>query len=355
MATLQEYSWCFHGAWTDGNFGDDLLRISAVEVVKMAEEKLHQHIFTNFANPVFLGGNSCNENAHLHIFWSGTQHFFHLSNWKQLLQNAKTHYWQIPKMFRQNQEFSSWLIPRSYGGIVFIGSGFGPFSLPFLPARRILKKYLRNASLITVRDQKSAAIIKPRPKVTSDPVASLLISMDLSKGRNLHNAILLSPRLWNSRKKNKRQRSMMTKLIQVAELEKLPVRFFFANQSDFETWVSILGKREYRIWDSNDYKSSFDFIADHSHVITSRWHVAMVARFLGASVLVMDIEQKMRSLGPYAGKVVSRLTHKRARREILNPGLVKSNPMIDMAVTLEDLSSLLISTTEKLTDTTGQN
>ena len=70
--------WCIHGPWLGGNFGDDLLRIAAEHVVKASEKSLGKKIEVTYSNPVFLGGDSCSDRSDLHIFWSGTQHFFHL-------------------------------------------------------------------------------------------------------------------------------------------------------------------------------------------------------------------------------------------------------------------------------------
>lgn len=349
MTLNRNYTLCFHGAWLYENFGDHLLKMAAEEVTRILRRKTGREIISHYAKPVFLGGQSCHANADLHIFWSGTQHFFHISNMRELIRDVKIHYFDIPIMFR-NAEFREWLNSKSKAQILFIGSGFGPFMLPFLPTKKILKKYLAQSSFISVRDIKSKLYTKHHPRIIADPVASMFISMKLTKQKVKSNSILIAPRSWNNNRIQRRQRNVMRKIMNEARKEGVQVRFFFSSPSDYENWKMFISNYEYRIWNRDDLGKTLAYISQHSKVITARWHVAMVSKFLGATVISINIERKLKVLGPYVGEVVFRMSKSQAKRFIVNPLSDKENSLLPITLTLDNLSAILISKLNQISE-----
>jgi hypothetical protein len=342
MTPNSRYRWCFHGAWNDSNFGDDLLKLAAHEVVRAAERMSDSKIFANFASPVFLGGPSCDPEAGSHIFWSGTQHFFHINRFSDFIRNIKIHYWVIPRMFRKNSDFGMYLVSSFERKIIFIASGFGPFSLPFLPIKRILNNYLGQNSYLTVRDTVSAKISGKDPRIVADPVASLVHEQLFNVKAVNQTHVLLSPRSWSGSRSNRKQSKIIFSFIEAAKELDIPYKFFFANRGDYLAWQNIAEGEEFLIWDSEDSQKAFEYLQTCSHAITSRWHVGMVCKYLGASVYFIEIEQKLRVLGQYFGEVLSRGSPKQARAILSCQDPIQTTRLGSIVTPIDELARILI-------------
>ena len=303
---MSKVIWCAHGAWLNKNLGDDLLLKSLIDVVKHAKAISSQEIELILSRPTFIGGESCSTKANLHIFWSGTQHFYHLPNLKFLFKDLRHHFFEIPRLFKLDKSFLQGLNLRN---IVFISSGFGPFKFPFLPIKRILIRYLRNAQYVSIRDSGYSKKFAKSDRVYFDPVLSYLNenfqNLIGSQQVNFQKEVLVCVRKWTNNAINEFQSRIIEHLFSNSETGHLKIKFLFTEEIDYDFWKDKIQQSEKLLYDHKNENEVIKYIQESDFVITSRWHVGMISSYFKLGTLFLDIEPKLRILGEKLGYIFS--------------------------------------------------
>ena len=158
----------------------------------------------------------------------------------------------------------------------------------------------------------------------------------------MNQEVLICPRSWGRKNIMRRQRSLIQKFYEVAKSEEIKVKYFFANQADFFAWKTEVLDSEYLVWDEANSKEAFSYLKTASVVLTSRWHVAMVCKFFGSNVYLMNIEKKMVVLGGGTGTVLRRITRRHVRQLLLKTPSHPNHFDNEDVPTIETLSEILI-------------
>jgi polysaccharide pyruvyl transferase WcaK-like protein len=277
------------------NFGDEILYRSAEHFFEsLKKENLLSQYEIFKAEPFSIGFSKCSENALIHIFWGGTQHYL-FSNHKNIFQRG--FYEQFIFQYIKLRKILNYKIEEDKK-IIFIASGFGPFEIPFSPLKRYVKKLIRKSIFISVRDKESLKFVNQvknkkstQNKIISDP-SILIFEKYAAEFNHKEKAqdLIICPRNWTNDCKNLEQIELIIKLRDIYGSDK--IKIFYSSPEDEYFFAEYLQNIDFLTWNGN-IEDVHKFIKTGRVVLSARLHVGIFAKIIGIKTAFFNIEPKM--------------------------------------------------------------